>query len=75
MRKMIAILCKEDGYIGTDILTSKAGFKNRNTLSASKRRLNRRIRKDFNIAKAFIEGEQGEGYRISESFIVLENRR
>lgn len=71
MRKMIEILCKEDGFIKTDLLVKKTGFKNVATLRASKRRLNSQIRKAFGTAKDFIDGEQDKGYRISESFLVL----
>jgi len=71
MRKMIDILCGKDDYIKTEDLIKQSGFKNRATLQASKRRLNAQIRKKFGVAKDFIIGEQGKGYRISESFIIL----
>lgn len=71
MRKMIEILCDKDGYVSTADLLSKTGFKNRSTLQSSKRRLNAQIRKAFGVAKDFIDGEYGSGYRISESFLIL----
>ncbi len=71
MRKMIEILCEKDGYVKTEDLIKQAGFKNRATLQSSKRRLNAQIRKAFGVAKDFIDGEYGSGYRISESFIIL----
>lgn len=71
MRKMIEILSNKDGYVDTADLVKKAGFKNRETLQASKRRLNAQIRNAFGTSKDFIDGEYGSGYRISESFLIL----
>lgn len=71
MRKMIEILASTEGFVKTAELVKKAGFKNRETLQASKRRLNGQIRKTFGITIDFLVADQGNGYRISESFLVL----
>ena len=71
MRKMIEILSNKDGYIKTNDLVKQAGFKNEDTLRSSKRRINSQIKKAFGLSKDFIDGEQGSGYRISTSFLVL----
>lgn len=71
MRKMIEILSDKDDYVATADLVKKTGFKNRETLQASKRRLNAQIRNAFGTSKDFIDGEYGSGYRISESFLIL----
>lgn len=71
MRKMIEILCKKDDYVNTDYLVIKSGFKNKDTLRASKRRINAQIRKVFGTNKDFLEADQGHGYRISKSFLIL----
>lgn len=75
MRKMIQILADAKGYVKTDILVKKTGFKNRDNLMASKRRLNAQIRKGFRINQDFLNGNHGDGYRISESFLVLKKQR
>ncbi len=71
MRKMIEILCSKDDYVNTKELVRKTGFKNIDTLRASKRRINAQIRKKFGTNKDFLEGDQGNGYHISKSFLVL----
>ena len=74
MRRMIEILCDARAYVDTDELVKKAGFRNSAVLSASKRRLNRKINKEFGIDEPFIMGDQYKGgYHISEIFLVLKN--
>lgn len=75
MRKMIEILADANDYVQTSILVEKTGFKDRDNLMASKRRINTQIKKEFNINQDFLNGNQGDGYRISESFLVLKKQR